>query len=114
MPSYSHRSAPLGLKIIAVVGLLTAIPDVLQGLGLLAGGIPWFVFGVVVFGVALLKVLTMFGLVTLTPWAWTVAVFLYGFDTVVALLSGQLLQALVLALVTAYIYGQKNLFRRGY
>lgn len=53
----------------------------------------------------------MFGLLTLTPWAWTVAVFLYGFDIIVALLSGQVLQALVLALVTAYIYAQKGLFR---
>lgn len=129
MPSYSHRSTPLGVKIIAAVGLLGCLLDLLSGLGLVGSGlfslgtglfgfVPGFsnvVGGALTIVIALVKALVLLGLLALLPWAWSAALVVYGLDFVVNLLSGDVFGAVLALVIAGYLYSQKRAFEgRGY
>lgn len=111
MPSTTSRQTPLGLKIIVVLGLIGALFSAFGSLGMLGRGGVWTVVALVSLVFVAIRVVILFGLISLSPWAWKAGVALYGLAAVVDLLSANVLGLLISLLVAGYIYSQKDLFR---
>lgn len=112
MPSNYNRKTPLGLKIIVVLGLFSALLSGLGALGIMGRGGFGFVLGLGLLAFIAIRVIILFGLISLSPWAWTAGVALYTLAAVVDLLRVDVLGMLIALLIAGYIYSQKDLFRR--
>ncbi|SDM16192.1 hypothetical protein SAMN04487949_1096 [Halogranum gelatinilyticum] len=111
MPS-TTRKTPLGLKVIVALGLIGALLSTLGALGLMGTGSTGLVIGLALLVFTAIRVVILFGLISLSPWAWKAGVALYTLAAVVDLLRVDILGLLISLLIAAYIYSQKDLFRR--
>ncbi|MFC5367738.1 hypothetical protein [Salinirubrum litoreum] len=109
--SPSSRSAPLGIWLIAVLGAVGAVADLLGGLGVLGAGVGGFFGGTVAIAFALVKLFVLVNLVRLRGWAWALTLLVYAISFVLALLTLNLLGALLSGLVAAYVYSVREYFR---
>jgi predicted branched-subunit amino acid permease len=109
--SPSTRSAPLGIWIIAVLGALGAVADLLGGVGVLGAGFGGFFGGTVAIAFALVKLFVIVNLVRLKGWAWALTLLVYALSFVVSLLTLSLLGALLSGLVAGYVYSVREYFQ---
>ncbi|MFC5367752.1 hypothetical protein [Salinirubrum litoreum] len=117
MPSAS--TAPLGVKLICLLGLVSVFLSLLAGTALLASGTVLGGFaGLLVLGLAFVQAGVLWGLWTVKRWAWTAAVVSYSLGVslaLVELLAGDLdavVRLLLGAAVVAYVYSTRSVYRR--
>lgn len=112
-PSRARRSsAPLGIKLVCVLGAVGAVVGLFGGLvGLGAGGAA-FVIGTFAIGLSAAQLVVVWGLWTLQSWAWTLALLFFGFDLLVDLVGGNVLGALVAGVILVYVFSQGHRYGR--
>lgn len=107
---------PLGIKLLAALGLVLGGFGAFAGLGVL-GGVN-VLLGLFLLGVAVGQVVLSVGLWNLRPWAYTWTLLLYGLsmllDVVEMLLgdAGALFSLVLSLLIVAYVVSKSHLFRR--
>lgn len=115
--SVNRTSAPLGIKIICLLGAIGVVLGILGGLGMMALGDVGILLGPIVVVLSLVQAVTIYGLWTLQSWGWTLAMVVYGLDfllDVANLLMGSLGAIFGLALsglILAYIYSKRDHYR---
>lgn len=115
--SATRTSAPLGIKVICVLGTLGAGLGLVGGFGLMALGGAGVVLGPVVLVLSLAQLAAVFGLWTLQSWGWTLAMVLYGLDAVIDLVGlvlgdlGSILGLFIAVVILGYIYSKRDHYR---
>lgn len=119
--SDGRGTAPLGVKTICVLAAIVAIVAFFQGVYYLwkPSDMHTLIGGVLVVG-AVIELAVAWGLWTLRPWSWYVAIGLFGLATVFAvyriLLQGDavaVVEFLVDLTVSVYIYHKRDLYTPG-
>lgn len=105
----TRRSAPLGVKVIAAVAVLDGMLGLLGALGaflslnLLAAAIGG--------ALAVAQVAVAAGLVTLRPYAWTVAMAVFALGLVLDLATFDPLGVVISGALLAYLFAKRDLYR---
>ncbi|WP_049971535.1 hypothetical protein [Haladaptatus cibarius] len=115
--SYSRKqSAPLGIKILCMLGAISGILGIFGGLGTLFSSPVGIVVGTLAIGFSLAKLVVVWGLWTLQSWAWMLTIVVYGigllFD-VLSLLAGNIfaiVSIIVGGLLLAYVYSKHDYY----
>lgn len=114
----NSTSAPLGIQILCVLSGLLTLFAVLFGVVLLASGSGAGVLaGLVVLGLSALQFVVLWGLWTVQPWGWTLAMVLYGLNAVLQVLNlvlgdvGALLGLPITLGIMAYVYSKRDVYR---
>lgn len=115
--SANTRGAPLGIKVICILGFLGVGLGLLMGLGLMAYGGLGVLLGMFVMGLSVAQLGVIYGLWTVQPWGWTAGVALYALNVVLQLLNvvmGQasaILGVIISAGILAYIYSKRDVYK---
>jgi hypothetical protein len=117
MPSSS--TAPLGIKLICLLGLVSVLLSLLAGTAFLASGTVLGGFaGLLVLGLAFVQAGILWGLWTVKRWAWGAAVVFYSLGVLLAFVDilagdlGAVVRLLLGAAVVAYVYSTQSVYRR--
>ncbi|ODR83046.1 hypothetical protein BG842_14780 [Haladaptatus sp. W1] len=111
------QSAPLGIKIICVLGALGALGSLLRGLGVLFSSPIGLIVGAIVIVFAVAKLAVVWGLWTLKSWAWTLTIIVYGLSLlmdVFRFFTGHLAAffgIVVGGLLLAYVYSKREYYK---
>ncbi|WP_423745935.1 hypothetical protein V5735_08295 (plasmid) [Haladaptatus sp. SPP-AMP-3] len=111
------QSAPLGIKIICVLGALGALGGLLRGLGVLFSSPIGLIVGTIVIVFAIAKLAVVWGLWTLKSWAWTLTIIVYGLSLLMDVLrffTGHLAAffgIVVGGLLLAYVYSKRDYYK---
>lgn len=104
----TRSSAPIGVKVIAAVAVFDGL---LMLLGALGSFLSFnFLWAAVLGAIAIAQLAVAAGLVTLRPYAWTVAMAVFGASLVADLLATDLLGVVVSGALLAYLYAKKDLY----
>jgi len=107
------RSAPLGVRLLAVVVALGGLKNVADAAALGLGGGPLGVAaGVALLAWAAVVLATAAGIWTLEPYAWTAAVGIYAVNVAFDLLTADLLGLLWDGSTLVYLYRRRDRFER--
>ncbi len=98
----SNDSAPLGVTIVGGLGILSAVLGLLGGIGLLGAG-PGLLGGTLQIGLSAAQIVVLVNLLRLKRWAYQITLVVFGLDFLVSLLSGNLLGALLAAVIAGYL-----------
>jgi hypothetical protein len=115
----SAQSAPLGIKLVCLVGALSVLLSLLAGAAFLGSGSVFGGFaGVLVLALAFVQAGTLWGLWTVRRWAWGAAVVFYSLGVLLAFVDilagdpGAVVRLLLGAAVVAYVYSTGSVYRR--
>jgi uncharacterized membrane protein len=115
----SSQSAPLGIKLICLVGAVSVLLSLLAGATVLASGSVLGGFaGLLVLALAFVQAGVLWGLWTVKQWAWGAAVVFYSLGVLLAFVDlvagdlGAVLRLLLGAAVVAYVYSTGSVYRR--
>lgn len=119
----ARRSAPLGVKVVAALGVIGSVLGLLAGVVLLGASGQAPQAGTLIAGVGLVVILlsgvqlvALYGLLKLTSWGykWTMA--LYGLSIAINLLgvasgaASQLVAVVIQLAIVAYLYSVRDVF----
>jgi hypothetical protein len=104
------ESVPLGVVLLAALGVVTGVIQLLGGLGSFLSGPLGFLGGTVGVAFAVGQILTLVSLVRLRRWALTVTLLVIGLGALASLVSGQLLLLLVQGVVAGYLLSVADRF----
>lgn len=111
------RSAPLGIKILCVLAVISGVFGLFGGFVALFSSPLGFVVGLVAMVLSLAQLVVAWGLWTLQPWAWTLTMIVYGLDLLVdvfKLLTGNALAIvgiIIGGLLLAYVYSKRDYYK---
>ncbi|GAA0246464.1 hypothetical protein ACFFQF_05485 [Haladaptatus pallidirubidus] len=111
------QSAPLGIKILCILGAISGIFGIFGGLGTLFSSPFGIVVGTLAIAFSLAKLVVVWGLWTLQSWAWMLTVVVYGIGLlldVLNLMTGNLFaifSIIVGGLLLAYVYSKHDYYR---
>jgi uncharacterized membrane protein (DUF2068 family) len=115
----SAQSAPLGIKLVCLVGALSVLLSLLAGAAFLGSGSVLGGFaGVLVLALAFVQAGILWGLWTVKRWAWGAAVVFYSLGVLLAFVDilagdpGAVVRLLLGAAVVAYVYSTGSVYRR--
>jgi hypothetical protein len=115
----SAQSAPLGIKLVCLVGALSVLLSLLAGAAFLGSGSVLGGFaGVLVLALAFVQAGILWGLWTVQRWAWGAAVVFYSLGVLLAVVDilagdlGAVVRLLLGAAVVAYVYSTGSVYRR--
>jgi uncharacterized membrane protein len=115
----SAQSAPLGIKLVCLVGALSVLLSLLAGAAFLGSGSVLGGFaGVLVLALAFVQAGILWGLWTVKQWAWGAAVVFYSLGVLLAFVDilagdlGAVVRLLLGAAVVAYVYSTGSVYRR--
>jgi hypothetical protein len=115
----SAQSAPLGIKLVCLVGALSVLLSLLAGAAFLGSGSVLGGFaGVLVLALAFVQAGILWGLWTVRRWAWGAAVVFYSLGVLLAFVDilagdlGAVVRLLLDAAVVAYVYSTGSVYRR--
>jgi uncharacterized membrane protein len=115
----SSQSAPLGIKLICLVGAVSVLLSLLAGATVLASGSVLGGFaGLLVLALAFVQAGVLWGLWTVKQWAWGAAVVFYSLGVLLAFVDilagdlGAVVRLLLDAAVVAYVYSTGSVYRR--
>jgi uncharacterized membrane protein len=115
----SAQSAPLGIKLVCLVGALSVLLSLLAGAAFLGSGSVLGGFaGVLVLALAFVQAGILWGLWTVKQWAWGAAVVFYSLGVLLAFVDilagdlGAVVRLLLGAAVVAYVYSTQSVYRR--
>lgn len=106
--SSDEPSAPLGVKIICILGAIGGALGFLGSLALL-GMAP--AVGTVALIISIIQIVVVMGLWNLRSWAWTVSMIVYGLGLLLDLLAINILGLLIGIVVLSYLASKRRLFR---
>ena len=111
-PTYSDApETPMGIWVIAVLGLLGAVFSLLAGVSLLAAGAVGTALGAGLVVLAVAQAVTMLALVGLTPWAWYATIALYLLSAVARIAQADAIGMVVSLVVALYVAVHRDLFQ---
>lgn len=105
------RGRPLGITILCVVGFVGAFFSFFRLLGVMAGGGPFAVIGLVGLALVVGKMAVLYGLWTLQSWGYKWALGLYGLSAVLDLVTFSLLALIIDVLIVVYLASKADHFR---
>ena len=115
----SSQSAPLGIKLICLLGVVTVFLSLLAGTAFIASGTVLGGFaGLLVLALAFVQAGILWGLWTVKQWAWGAAVVFYSLGVLLAFFDvlagdlGAVVRLLLGAAVVAYVYSTQSVYRR--
>jgi len=108
--SSRSRSRPLGITVLCVIGFVGTFLSFFGTLGMIGGGGPFAIFGLVGLALVVGKAVVLYGLWTLQRWGYTWAVALYGLSAVVDLVTLSPLSLVIDVLVVAYLLSVADRF----
>lgn len=115
----SAQSAPLGIKLVCLVGAVSVLLSLLAGAAFLGSGSVLGGFaGLLVLALAFVQAGVLWGLWTVKKWAWGAAVVFYSLGVLLAFFDlaagdlGAVLRLLLGAAVVAYVYSTQSVYRR--
>ncbi|MEZ3114786.1 hypothetical protein RYH80_02480 [Halobaculum sp. MBLA0147] len=97
-------SPPLGVLLVAGLGILSAVFDVLGGVGALGAGPVGFFGGTVGIALAVGQIVTLLALLRMRRWAWTVTLVVIGLNALVSLVTLSPVSLLLDLLVGGYLF----------
>jgi hypothetical protein len=115
----TNRSLPLGVIVIAAVGIVGALLELLSGLGSIGAGVGGLLggsglgiaVGVFTIMLAVVKLFVLVNLLRLKRWAWFVTVVVFGLDTLFSLVTLNVIGALFAGILLAYTYSVRGHFQ---
>ncbi len=111
------RSAPLGIKILCVLAVISGVLGIFGGLAMMAGSPIGIVLGPITILLSVAQLVVAWGLWTLQSWAWTLTLVVYGIDVLmdcVRLLLGNIgaiFGIIIGGLLLAYVYSKRDYYR---
>jgi hypothetical protein len=105
------RSRPLGITILCLLGFIGAFLSFFSLLGMIGGGGPFAIVGLVSLTIVVGKAVVLYGLWTLQHWGYKWALRLYALSAVLDLLTLSLLALIIDLLIVAYIASKADYFR---
>ena len=106
-----RTSAPLGIKIICVLGAIVTIFTFFISFRIMAAGGPFVSLGLLFVFLGLAYLVVLYGLWTLQPWGWTWAMIVFIFGAIMDLVQVQILGLLISLVIIGYVYSKKELYR---
>ena len=107
--AYTARTAPLGIKVICVLGAIGGVINLLGNLPALAS--PAFPFALIALLIVIGKLAVLYGLWNLESWAWTWALIIYGLAAVASLFGLNIIGLLINVVVFVYILSKAEYYR---
>lgn len=111
-PHSANKSAPLGVKIICVLGVIGAIMLFFASFFMMGAGGPFIGFGLLFMLLALLHLVVVYGLWTVEPWGWTWGMVVFAFGAVMDVFQGQIFGLLISIVLIVYLYSKKDYYRK--
>lgn len=106
----AERSVPLGILLIVAVGGVGALLDLFGGIGFLGAGVAGLFGGTLKIALSIVKLFVLFNFLRLRSWAWAVTLVVFGLDTVLSLVTFDVVGALFAGVLVAYVYSVRNYF----
>ena len=106
-----RTSAPLGIKIICVLGAIVTIFTFFISFRIMTAGGPFVSLGLLFVFLGLAYLVVLYGLWTLQPWGWTWAMIVFIFGAIMDLVQVQILGLLISLVIIGYVYSKKELYR---
>jgi len=106
----ADESVPLGVVLLAALGIVTGVLQLLGGLGSFLSGPLGFLGGTVGVVFAIGQIVTLVSLLRLRRWALTVTLLVIGVGALASLVSGQLLGLLLEGVVATYLLSVADRF----
>ena len=111
-PSTPPTSAPLGVKLICLVGAIAASLTVLLSVPIAVGGGPPAVeLGIVVLFLGLVQFYVLYGLWTVQPWSWMWGMILFGFGALMDVFQANAIGLVVNVIFLAYLFTKRDVYR---
>lgn len=105
------QSAPLGVKIIAALGILGGIIGLFGSLGFtMFGGIVGVVLALFFAAFSVGVIVVNASLLTLKRWAWKAAIALNGLAAILDLFTLDILGVVISLVLVAYLYSKEEYF----
>lgn len=105
------QSAPLGVKIIAALGIIGGILGLVGSVGFTAfGGLAGVVLGLFFAAFSVVVIVVNASLLSLKRWAWKAAIALNGLGAVLDLLTLEVLGMVISLVVLVYLYSKEEYF----
>ena len=105
-------TAPLGVKIICVLGVITASLTVLLSVPIMFAGGPFVGVGMAFLVLGLVHFVVVYGLWTVQPWGWTWGMIVFGLAALADIAQGQALGLIISVIILGYLYTKKDVYRR--
>lgn len=104
-------TAPLGVKLICMLGVISASLTVLLAVPIALAGAPFVGIGMLFLFLGLVQFVVLYGLWTLQPWGWLWAMVLFGFGALMDVVQGNAVGLVVSVILLAYLYTKKGVYR---
>ncbi|WEL17218.1 Uncharacterized membrane protein, DUF2068 [Halorhabdus sp. SVX81] len=109
--SQSKDDVPLGIIVIAVLGLIVTVLGSLGALGMLAQSGGSVAVGLLVLGMSGAQLLVLLGLLALEPWAWTWGLVLFGFGALMDLVELDIVSLIISLAIIFYLISKADYYR---
>ncbi|AFZ74413.1 hypothetical protein [Natronobacterium gregoryi] len=110
-PRQTGKQAPLGVKIICVLGVLASILTLFVSLQIMTSGGQFAGLGLLFLALTGAYLVVIYGLWTVQPWGWTWGMIVFVFGAVMDLFQGEVLSLLISLVIIAYLYSKRDYYR---
>lgn len=107
----TDASLPLGVQLLAVLGILLAVGSMFGEVATVLAGGSKAGLGLVALAFSVVQIVVLLALLERRPWAWYAAVGLFAFGGILEFTRGSAVGGLLSLLIVGYLYVQKPLFQ---
>ena len=109
--SQTRKSAPLGIKLICILGVIAAILTLFVSFRLLGTGGPLASLGLLFIVLTFAYLVVIYGLWTVQPWGWTWGMLVFGFGALMDLFQLDIIGLLISIVIIGYLFSKKDYYR---
>ena len=110
-PSQSKDDAPLGIIVIAVLGIIVTVFGLIAALGVVAQSGGPMLLGLFLVGLSGGQLLVLLGLLALKPWAWTWGLVLFGIGAFIDLMALNVVGLAVSLVIIVYLISKADYYQ---
>lgn len=105
------ESAPLGVKIVCVLGVIASFVTFFVSLELMTAGEPFAALGVLFILLTIGYLIVLYGLWTLRPWSWRWGLIAFAVNAILSLVQGNLVGFVVAVAIALYLTTKREHYR---
>ena len=106
-----NKSAPLGVKIICILGVIVSIFTFFMSLRIFAAGGPFVSLGLLFIFLTFAYLVVLYGLWTVQSWGWTWGMIVFVFGAITNLFELNIVGLIFSFVIIGYLYSKRGYYR---
>ena len=106
-----NKSAPIGIKIICILGAIVSVFTFFISLRIFAAGGPFVSLGLLFMFLTVAYVVVLYGLWTVQSWGWTWGMIIFIFGIIMNLFELDIIGILIGVVIVGYLYSKREFYR---